>query len=142
MRASEGVSKALYDWAAGYEALSSPLRLNAPLERSGDATLATGAAVTVAEYIDGSTDRSVDFSLVLMAPWSEGLDGLNADALAEGEAWLDWVEAQWPENVPDLGEGREVIALATYDAAPLLVQVMPDGTTAKYQFKAHLDYRS
>lgn len=142
MRGSEGVSKALFDWATAYESLGRPLRLNAPLERSGDVSLVTGAASTVAEYIDGRSERRVDFALVLMAPWSEGADGLNADALEQGEAWLDWVAAQFPTNVPDLGDGREVTDLATYDAAPLLVQVMPDATTAKYQFQAHLNYRS
>ena len=142
MRSSEGVSKALFQWASGFPSIDRPLRLNAPLERSGDHCLATGPATTVSEYIDGTTERRVDFALVLMAPWSEGADGLNAEALAEGERWLDWVEAQWPDNLPDLGEGREVTALTTYDGAPLLVQVMPDATTAKYQFQAHLDYRS
>lgn len=142
MRSSEGVSEALFQWAKGFPPIERPLRLNAPLERSGDHTLATGPAAVTAEYIDGRCERRVDFALVLMAPWSEGADGLNADALREGERWLDWVEAQWPDNLPELGEGREVTALTTYDGAPLLVQVMPDATTAKYQFSAHLDYRS
>lgn len=142
MRSSEGVSKALFDWATGFASSGAPLRLNAPLERSGDRCLVTGAATTTADYIDGRRERRMDFSLVLMAPWSEGADGLNAAALEEGERWLDWVEAQWPENLPDLGEGREVTQLTTYDGAPLLVQVMPDAVTAKYQFMAHLDYRS
>lgn len=139
---SEGISAALFEWAKGDEELNlEGLTLNGTIDRPGTRSLQTSAASTTQEYISGTKERTAYFGLVLVEAWSEDDDGLNEDALAEGERWLDWVNAQWPENLPDLGDGREVVELATDDDAPLLVQVLPDQMVAKYQFQAHITYR-
>lgn len=139
---SRGISKALYDWALGFERYSSRLRLNTITQKAGEAALVTSVANRSAEYIDGSVERIVYFSLILVEPWSEGVDTLNENAMTLGEEWLDWVSAQFPTNVPDLGETREVIELTTDDDAPILVQVSDNELVAKYQFQAHMIYRT
>jgi len=127
MRASE----ALLAWARGYDPA---LRLNATVEHDGDRSLVTSAATTLDRYIDGSRDVEMSFSLVLVAPWSEGPDGLNADALAEGEAWLSWVASH-----PTVG-GLEDSEVRPYDEEPVLALVTADGLSAKYQFQARCAY--
>lgn len=139
---SRGVSKAIFDWAQGFARYGATLRLNTVVQKPGEASLVTSTALRSAEYIDGTVDRTVYFTLVLVEPWSEGVDDLNEYAITLGEEWLDWVSAQAPDNLPDLGEGREVIELETDDDAPVLVQVMDDALVAKYQFQAHLVYRA
>ena len=136
---SEGVSAALYEWAKGYGLEG--LTLNGLTTEAGERSLMTSAATTTREYISGAKERTVYFSLLLVEPWSELDDGLNPTAMQEGERWLDWVNAQMPSNAPDLGT-REVVELQTDDDAPVLVQVLPDAMVAKYQFQAHLTYRS
>lgn len=108
-------------------------RLNAVVERDGDRSLVTSTASTVREFIDGGRDVRQDVALVLMAPWSDGPDGLNAEALATGEAWLAWLASSEPE-------GLDVVEVRPDDEEPVLVQVTADGTSAKYQFQAYVTY--
>ena len=136
--AYEGIIAALHEWARGYDP---KLRLNAVLAKAGDRSLVTSASSKVAEYIGGAADRRLGFSLCLIEPWSEGADGLNARAMAEGESWLAWAAEQFPENVPAI-PGAEVIAIDPDDEVPVLVQVTQDGRLARYQFNVHMDYRS
>lgn len=139
MSQASGISAAIYEWAKGYGLEG--LTLNGTTEEPGQRSLQTSAATTTTEYISGARERTVQFALVLVEPWSEMDDGLNSTALQEGERWLDWVNAQMPSNPPDLGT-REVVEIETDDDAPLLVQVYPDAMRAKYQFQAHIIYRS
>lgn len=136
--ATEGVSKALFEWAKGFGSYGSQLRLNAVTETEGGAFLVTSSGVTSQTFIDGTKDRTVYFSLVLVEPWSEDIDTLNTTAMQKGEAWLDWVSTTTTK--PDLGS-REVLEIAVDDETPVLVQVLSDETCARYQFRAHLIYR-
>ena len=128
------ITSSIYEWARSYD---SDLRLNAVLERNGDMCLQTGISSIETEYIDGSYQYRTDFSLVLMAPWSEGIDGLNQDAMEKGEEWCAWVNAQFPTNIPELGHVDELRAEET----PFLAQVLPDGTNAKYMFTCYVLWR-
>lgn len=138
-RRAEGVSEALYNWAKDFD---SSLRLNASVEKNGDKALITSSGAVTQSFIDGTEERQINFALVLMAPWSEDSVELNSDALLEGEAWLDWVAEQYPTNVPDLGVSREVVDIDTDEEAPVQVEVFRDAQCAKYQFLAHMTYRS
>lgn len=128
------ITSSIYEWARSYDP---DLRLNAVLERNGDMCLQTGISSIGTEYIDGSYQYRTDFSLVLMAPWSEGIDGLNQDAMEKGEEWCAWVNAQFPTNIPELGHVDELRAEET----PFLAQVLPDGTKAKYMFTCYVVWR-
>lgn len=130
-----GAAKALLEWARGFDQF---LRLNVVCESEGDRALVTSTSVPDVRYIDGRVDKRLDFALVLVEPWSEGYDMLNSDAMAYGEAWLDWVyEHQEIEGLPG-----ELIELAPDDMEPVVVMVMADAMCAKYQFQAHVIYRS
>lgn len=137
---TRGVTNAVHEWAKGF-GFGGGLSLNAVCEELGDRALITSTGQRAATYIDGSVDRRLDFSFVLAAPWSDGIDGMNAEAMTEGEAWLDWVRSRAAEkDYPDLPNG-EVLELET-DDAPVMVQVLPDTRMAKYQFSAHIVYRT
>lgn len=134
------VTEAIFEWAKDFE-FGSKLKLNAVCENLGDRALITSVAERITTYIDNSQDKRALFSLVLVAPWSEGVDGLNLEAMEEGEAWLAWVHEQNRlRNFPVI-ENADVLEVDTDDETPVLVQVMPDTRQAKYQFQAHVLYR-
>lgn len=131
---ADSVTESIYEWAKSYDP---SLRLNALLEKDGDSCLLTGVSSIVSEYIDGTFQYRTDFSLVMMAPWSEGVDGLNQDAMERGEDWCGWVNSQFPSNVPALGHVDELRAEET----AFLAQVLPDGMRAKYMFTCYVIWR-
>lgn len=131
---NKGVAKALIKWAKGYDPT---LKLNAVCEHEGDRALITSSAVVSESYINGLTDKRLDFALVLIEPWSEHFDTVNEEALAYGEAWLDWVYANPISDFP-----YELLECEPDDLEPVIVQVMSDSLCAKYQFQAHVIYRS
>lgn len=140
MSEATSVAEALLAWARGYD---DSIRLNAYVEDAGDLTLVTGVGEAVERYIDGTTMRRVPCDLCLMAPWSEGPDGVNADALAKGEGWLAWVEAQAAAgNLPEMPEGATCWAVECDYQLPVLAEVYPDGATALYRFAVNIDYRA
>lgn len=140
---TSGVARALLKWAKTYEGLPRTLHLNASNERSGDVALLTGSAAVEKEYIDGSEDRRIDFTLSIMTDWSEGADEINVDAMDMGEEWLDWVAAQEDaKNYPSLPKGLEPLQIAVDDQAPTLSMAYEASGLAQYQFAAHLIYRA
>lgn len=125
-------------WARGRDEY---VRLNAALNRSGDVSVSTGFGdKSTATYLDGSTDRRLTFAVNVVAPWSPGNDSLNADAMAAASDWMDWVDSQYPGNVPDLGADCEVFGIEALYDVPALSQVFPTGDTALYTFQAAVDY--
>lgn len=125
-------------WARGRDAYA---RLNASLGRAGDVSVSSGYGDrATSEYLDGSTDRRFTFSLNVVAPWSPGNDSLNADAMAAASDWMDWVDSQYPGNIPDMGDGCTVLAISALYDVPALAQVLPSGDLAQYTFQAAIDY--
>lgn len=137
----EGRARAVLEWARGCPECDGLLSLNGGDAEPGSFSVSTGytdAALT--EYIDGSADREYRFSLNVIGPWSPGMDGVNAEAMEAAERFMDWCAAQYPGNVPDMGERCEVTGIEPLYGAPALVQVYPDGQRAKYQFQASIYY--
>lgn len=125
-------------WARGHGEYA---RLNSTLNRAGDVSVSSGYGdKAVSTYIDGSTDRRFTFSVNVVAPWSPGNDSLNADAMAAASEWMDWVDSQYPGNVPDMGPGCVVTGIGALYDVPALSQVFPSGDTALYTFQAAIDY--
>lgn len=140
MSTATSVAEALLAWARGYDAT---IRLNAYVEERGDLTLVTGVGTALERYIDGTEMRRVPCDLCLVAPWSEGPDGVNADALATGEGWLAWVEGEADAGrLPAMPEGMECWAVEADYTLPVLAEVYPDGATALYRFRVNIDYRA
>lgn len=115
--------------------------LNAQVAKAGGLSISSGYGdATTSDYLDGSSDRRFTFSVNVIAPWSPGHDSLNADAMAAASGWMDWVNAQYPANVPDLGAGCEVTGVRALYDVPALAQVLPSGDLAQYTFQAAIYY--
>ena len=140
MSAATSVAEALLEWARGYD---DSIRLNAYVEEVGDLSLVTGVGAAQERFIDGTELRRVPCDLCLVAPWSEGPDPVNADALATGEGWLAWVEGEADAGrLPEMPEGVTCWAVDVDYTLPVMAEVYPDGATALYRFRVNIDYRA
>lgn len=140
MSRATSVAEALLDWARGYD---DSIRLNAYVEEVGDLSLVTGVGAAQERFIDGTELRRVPCDLCLVAPWSEGPDPVNADALATGEGWLAWVEGEADAGrLPEMPEGVTCWAVEVDYTLPVMAEVYPDGATALYRFRVNIDYRA
>lgn len=137
---STGKTKALIEWAKGWPDLGGYLKLNAINSNSGDSALVTDFADRYIErYIDGSGTHECTFMLKMMCEWSSGFDEINAQAMELNESWMDWVEAQFPDNVPDFGDASITGIEPLYDV-PALNAVYQEDQTAEYVFQAKIYY--
>lgn len=135
-----GKTDALVEWARKCSELDGFLKLNAILTEEGERAIYTVANEHVAQrYIDGTADREMTFALRMVARWSDGFDGINADAERTAETWLDWVASQWPGNVP--GIGAEVTGIEPVQNVPTLAAVYQEEGLAEYMFQAKIYYR-
>lgn len=131
---------AVRDWAAGFPGCGGLLKLNALVEQDGDSALQAEATdVVTRSNIDGSEEREVTFSLLTVLPWSEGHDGINAEASERAEQWCDWCAAQWPRNVPDM-PGCEVTGIEPVYATPDLYAVNETERVAVYRLSVKIRY--
>lgn len=136
-----GKTQALKEWASGWPDLGGYLKLNAINSSTGDASLSTDFTDrAITEYIDGSADREYVFMLKMMCDWSNGFDEINAEAMRLNESWVDWVADQYPDNVPDFGEGK-VTGIEPLYSAPALNMVYQEDQTAEYVFQCKIYYR-
>lgn len=140
MSRATSVAEALLEWARGYD---DSIRLNAYVEEVGDLSLVTGVGAVQERFIDGTELRRVPCDLCLVAPWSEGPDPVNADALATGEGWLAWVEGEADAGrLPEMPDGVTCWAVEVDYTLPVMAEVYPDGATALYRFRVNIDYRA
>ena len=140
MSRATSVAEALLEWARGYD---DSIRLNAYVEEVGDLSLVTGVGAAQERFIDGTELRRVPCDLCLVAPWSEGPDPVNADALATGEGWLAWVEGEADAGrLPEMPEGVTCWAVEVDYTLPVMAEVYPGGATALYRFRVNIDYRA
>lgn len=135
----EGKTDAAVKWAKTWDELDGFLKLNALLTEDGDASFTTSYSEAQGEpFIDGTAKHEYIFGLRLMLPWSDGHDPINAEAEKLMEKWRDWVDAQYPENVPEWpGANIEGIS-ALYDVPA--VMVYQEDSLAAYNFQAKITY--
>lgn len=137
----EGVSNALLAWAKTWEEAGDKVRLNAVLEKRGTYSLIVSVALVTERYIDGSAMWDVPFALAYVDSWSDGVDGVNTNASAVGERWLDWVSEQFDAGNLPVVEGATIDLLEPLEGVPTLAMAYPDQRLAKYQFQAHMRLR-
>lgn len=136
----EGKADAAYEWAKGWPELDGYLKLNAMVTEDGEATMATEYNdVAVATYNDGTALRNYTFVLKVVTQWSDGYDRVNAEAERLAASWLDWVAAQYPENVPDW-PGASIRSIEPAQNAPALDAVYEDDGLAVYAVQAVIEY--
>lgn len=130
----------MVDWAKGWPDLGGYLKLNAISSESGDASLDTVYNdAKVQDYIDGRALREYTFALVMMADWSDGFDATNSEANRLSESWIDWVDSQFPDNVPEW-PGAIFQSIESIYNVPSLAAVYQDESLAKYMFQAKITY--
>lgn len=135
----EGKVDAAVKWAKTWPELNEFLKLNAILTDDDQASFTTVYGDAKGKpYIDGTAQHTFTFGLRMMLPWSDGYDSTNARAELLIERWRDWVDAQFPANVPDWGETEIEGIEALYDVPA--VTVYQDEAVAEYSFQAKITY--
>lgn len=134
-----GKIDATLDWAKTWPQLDELLKLNAIKNDDGDASMTTVYSDAKGEpFIDGSAKHQLTFGLRMMLQWSDGFDPVNAEAEQLMEQWRDWVDAQYPENVPDFDDASIEDISALYDVPA--VTVYQEESLAEYNFQARITY--
>lgn len=134
----KGKTAAALEWAKSWEELDGFLKLNAILAKDGDASFNTSFSTNVIEsYVDGTAKREFIFMLKMMLPWSDGFDSVNVEANELMESWRDWVDNQYPVNIPKWDVPIEEIE-ALYDVPAITVYA--DDSLAEYNFQAKITY--
>lgn len=138
MKMSEKVDAAL-KWAKKWPQLGDLLKLNAIRNEDSDAALTTVYSDSRGEpFIDGTARHRFIFGLRMVLPWSDGHDPTNAEAERLIEGWRDWVDTQYPENVPDWPESDIESIEALYDVPA--VTVFEEEEMAEYSFQSAITF--
>ena len=134
----EGKTDAAVEWAKTWPDLDGFLKLNAINAEDSDAAFTTVFTDSQGEpFIDGTARHEYTFGLKMMLPWSDGRDKYNAEAERLMEKWRDWVDEQYPDNVPNWDCEIEDIR-ALYDVPA--VMVYSEDSLAEYQFLCKITY--
>lgn len=131
-------TEAVIKWAKTWSQLDEYLKLNAILTEDGEASLNTiGTEKTGELFIDG-TPKYLEYTFMfkMVLPWSDGYDDINADAQKLMEGWMDWVDDQFPDNVPDIGEVESIEAVASDPT----IMVYQEESLAEYNFICKIRY--
>lgn len=139
---SKGKMKGVVEWLRAYPEIGGYLKLNSVVLEAGESAVNTVQSDrSVSQFIDGTYVRQLTFAIVMVCDWSNGYDKMNAEALAWGEAFLDWVDAQFAQgNVPDLGEKATVRGIESLQDGPALSAVYQEEQLARYMFQARITY--
>lgn len=133
-----GKIEALLDWVKTWEKLDDLIKLNSILTKEGDAALNVVYSNKDGKpYVDGTAQRKFTFALQMMLPWSDGHDPTNLEAEKLVTEWLDWVDAQYPTNIPDWDAEIDNIE-ALWDSPS--INVFQDESIARYTFNAYITY--
>ena len=131
-------TEAVIKWAKTWPQLEDYLKLNAILTDDGEASLNTiGTEKTGDLFIDG-TPKYLEYTFMfkMVLPWSDGYDEINADAQKLMEGWMDWVDDQFPANVPEIGEVESIEAVASEPT----IMVYQEDSLAEYNFICKIRY--
>lgn len=135
-----GKTDAALSWAKTWEPLDEFLKLNAILTEESDATLVPvpNSKEDEQPFIDGTARRRRIFMFRIMLPWSDGHDSTNMQAEKLATQWCDWVNDQYPDNIPDW-QGAEIEGISALSDIPA-VQIYQDESLAEYNFQAEITY--
>ena len=138
----EGKTEAVRAWLETWDELEGRLKLNAAELQAGEYAMNTVYNDTrLTEYISGACDREYTFALVAVRDWSGGFDGMNAEAMAFGERWVDWLSAQYRAgNIPDFGAAT-IQGIEPLQNVPGLAEVYESEQIARYLLQARITYR-
>lgn len=134
----EGKTDAIKAWVKSWPYLDDLIKLNAILSREDDASLnPVGTDSAGKPFIDGSAVHEYVFQLKLVLPWSDGYDDVNTEAQKLMESWMDWVDEQFPNNVPEWD--AEIEAIEAVSTEPDIM-VYQEDSVAEYNFIGKIIY--
>ena len=135
----KGKPKAVKEWALSCPSIDA-LKVNATVMGADEKSIIFQTNErSVVEYIDGSAERELMFSLDYVLPWTDEDDGVNEEALDAVNSWIEWVSEAYPDNVPDFGDSCTIMAVEPNQNMSELVEVSQG--LARYQLSAVIRYR-
>lgn len=136
----QGKAQKLIDWAKGWEGFNDYLKLNALVNKEGDASLNIVANDRIIiEYIDGVCKREFTVQFKMVLPWSDGYDPVNIESEETASSLLDWLDKQWPDNVPEW-DNCNIYEIVTTSNAPQLDFVREQDELAEYSVQIIIRY--
>lgn len=134
----KGKPKAVKEWALSCPSIDA-LKVNATVMGADEKSIIFQTNErSVVEYIDGSAERELIFSLDYVLPWTDEDDGVNEEALDAVNSWIEWVSEAYPDNVPDFGDSCTIMAVEPNQNMSELVEVSQG--LARYQLSAVIRY--
>lgn len=134
----KGKPKAVKEWALSCPSIDA-LKVNATVMGADEKSIIFQTNErSVVEYIDGSAERELMFSLDYVLPWTDEDDGVNEEALDAVNSWIEWVSEAYPDNVPDFGDSCTIMAVEPNQNMSELVEVSQG--LARYQLSAVIRY--
>jgi hypothetical protein len=131
--------KALKDWLSDYIGSDQWIDFNTSEANIGNTSLNTVTGDTkLKEYVDGSYDAALTFSISVVKMYDTEQSDLNMDAMDEMTELMSWIDDDTP-SLPDFGEGYIVTDVSILDITPA-VDVMPDSALAVYTFYGKVYY--
>lgn len=131
----------LIEWAKGWDGFGGYLKLNALVNEEGDASMNVVANErVVVQYIDGSAIREYTAQFKLVTSWSAERDPINAEAERYLCGLVDWVNDQFPDNLPDW-PGATITDIHTQNNAPSLDFVHEQDELAEYSINVIITYQ-
>lgn len=138
----DGKAKAVLDWANTWPEIDGLLKMNAIINKPGDASMnPVPNAPSVKEFNDGTALREYSFQLCIVLDWSDGNDDTNIEAMSKSSQWLDWVNEQYETgNMPDFGANAEITDVRFAQNAPMLNAVYEGDSLAEYLIQVIIRY--
>lgn len=131
----------LIEWARQWEGFDGYLKMNALVNADGDASLNVIANERVImQYIDGSAIREYTAQFKVVTPWSGENDPTNSDAERFLCGLVEWLNKQFPDNLPDW-PGATITELHTQDNVPSLDFVHEQDELAEFSIILIITYQ-
>lgn len=135
-----GKAERLLEWIKGWDGFDGYAKLNAIVTQEGDASLNIVVNDDVVEpYIDGTALRDYTFMIKMILPWSDGFDPVNVESGNTAASLLDWIDGQFPHNLPDW-ERADIRGITLVNNAPSLDTVDTEESIAEYSVIAKIRY--
>lgn len=129
----------LVDWAKKWDGFDGYLKLNALTNQENDASLNVIANDKIIEqFIDGVAKREFTAQFKLRLSWSDGFDEVNQQAMNYASSLMDWVDDQYPKNLPEWGV--DIYEITTIENVPTMDFVDTQDSLAEYSFQVLIRY--
>lgn len=130
------------DWLKQYEPIGSWLYFNSTPVELGATSMNSLSNSSKREYIDGSVDYTILFSVHMVKSYDEaGTSDTNLYELNEINQFTDWIREQNKlKNYPELIENCTVQDIEVLTTIPSIA-INKENQLARYSFSAKLIYR-